>query len=286
LNCISKNNVNIINALYVSDLDGTLLNDKGYLSEYTSTILKQAMDAGLHFTIATGKSMYTIRDIIGSIHFTLPIITHDGTSLWLGGKHIRTITLKRDKLLRAVDVMLEVCASLLVFSIIDNEERIFWCTNYINNETKKYFLKRSNDPRFQESRNINEMLLGDILFITCLSDEITVKKLSHILNTNRIYNYIQRDNYIKDIFWLKVKNEDVNKYSASKYIMDMYGFKKLISFGDEVNDLLLLKNSDFSIAVGNANISVKRYANKVIDTNNNDGVAKYIAQLLSINKMK
>ena len=50
--------------IYISDLDGTLLNSKGELSDKTAEIINKLIKDGMHFTIATARSIYTASDFI------------------------------------------------------------------------------------------------------------------------------------------------------------------------------------------------------------------------------
>ena len=42
--------------LYVTDLDGTLLNQNASISPYSEQVIKKIIKQGIHFTIATGRS--------------------------------------------------------------------------------------------------------------------------------------------------------------------------------------------------------------------------------------
>ena len=58
---------------------------------------------------------------------------------------------------------------------------------------------------------------------------------------------------------------------------------EIIAFGDSENDISMLKTAGLGIAVGNADDCVKASANKVIDTNDNFGVAKFLREIYNIN---
>lgn len=60
--------------LYITDLDGTLLNSHAQLSVKTERVLKTLLDEGLHFTIATLRSIESIKPIFHNVPLQLPII--------------------------------------------------------------------------------------------------------------------------------------------------------------------------------------------------------------------
>ena len=56
--------------------------------------------------------------------------------------------------------------------------------------------------------------------------------------------------------------------------------EQVIAFGDSYNDLPMLQYAGCSVAMGNANEAVKRLAHHICDTNENDGVGKFLAAML------
>ncbi|MCU6713243.1 HAD family hydrolase, partial [Paenibacillus sp. J5C_2022] len=64
--------------LFVTDLDGTLLNDKQEIDVETIEILNQLIEKGLNFSIATARSIESVRELIKELHLKLPIILING----------------------------------------------------------------------------------------------------------------------------------------------------------------------------------------------------------------
>ena len=78
----------------------------------------------------------------------------------------------------------------------------------------------------------------------------------------------------------QIMNSEVSKWNTIKSLTEKLGIdtKNIIAFGDDYNDIDMIKNAGIGIAMGNAEENVKKVANFVTDTNMNDGVAKYIKQ--------
>lgn len=68
--------------LYVSDLDGTLLNDNQKLDEESLETLNSLIDRGMNFTIATARSIDSVRSIINGLNLRLPIILINGVFIF------------------------------------------------------------------------------------------------------------------------------------------------------------------------------------------------------------
>ena len=76
--------------IYISDLDGTLLRDDATLSEYSKNKLIELLEAGVNLTIASARSRYSTRPILGEIPFRLPVVEINGAlvSDYITGEHI------------------------------------------------------------------------------------------------------------------------------------------------------------------------------------------------------
>lgn len=64
--------------LYISDLDGTLLNDDGVISEYTRDNLNKMIENGVQFTVASARSIKSIQYLLSEINLKLPVIEFNG----------------------------------------------------------------------------------------------------------------------------------------------------------------------------------------------------------------
>ncbi|MCC8022825.1 MAG: HAD family hydrolase, partial [Clostridiales bacterium] len=64
--------------IYVTDLDGTLLNSRTQLSETARKLLRELIDKGMNFTYATARSRNSAKRLLGDLTITLPVIVHNG----------------------------------------------------------------------------------------------------------------------------------------------------------------------------------------------------------------
>ena len=68
--------------LFVSDLDGTLLNNSAEVSPESAILLNKSIESGINFTIATARTPATIVNILKDINIKLPIITMNGSAIY------------------------------------------------------------------------------------------------------------------------------------------------------------------------------------------------------------
>jgi len=81
--------------LYISDLDGTLLNNKPELSLFSRERLQALIADGLHFTVASARSVNSIRSLLGELKLTLPVISFNGAYIsdLASGEHYKNARL-------------------------------------------------------------------------------------------------------------------------------------------------------------------------------------------------
>ncbi len=66
--------------LYVTDLDGTLLNRQDRISEHSVRIIKDLVEAGMLFTYATARSLSSASVVAAGLPASIPVIVYNGAS--------------------------------------------------------------------------------------------------------------------------------------------------------------------------------------------------------------
>jgi HAD superfamily hydrolase (TIGR01484 family) len=76
--------------IFVSDMDGTLLQTAGRLSDYSRRELKELLTAGVRFTVASARAWAEMTPILGDLPLTLPVIAVNGAYLteFATGRHL------------------------------------------------------------------------------------------------------------------------------------------------------------------------------------------------------
>ena len=79
-------------------------------------------------------------------------------------------------------------------------------------------------------------------------------------------------------YYTEVSSKNVDKWYAIEEIMKLENIEQeeVMSFGDNNNDILMIKNAGLGIAMGNAQEPVKKAANYITLSNEEDGVAEAI----------
>ena len=84
--------------------------------------------------------------------------------------------------------------------------------------------------------------------------------------------------YAPHLWYMDVFSVESSKKLSLEWLRREYGFDKVVGFGDQDNDIPLFQACDVRVAVGNANDNIKSLADHICDTNQNDGVVRWMME--------
>lgn len=267
--------------LYISDLDGTLLNSNQAISKSSIKIINKLIDLGLKFTIATARSYEACKSVLKPLNLNIPVILNNGAFIYdvILGKNIvanyldkstayfilKYYKLKKiSPLVSAVDAMGN--KKIFYRGIFNRGQEIYINSRIRHNDTR---LTKVND--FLKLGNYNIINIFAIEGKGILDD--TYELFTKIIKAS--FHYTE-EIYAKGFFWLESMNYNSSKRLAAKYLKENLKADKLICFGDNLNDAPLFKFADEKYAVKNAYDQLKKLATGIIDSNDEDGVAKFL----------
>lgn len=268
--------------LYISDLDGTLLNNDAKLSTYTIASLNKLIERGLRFSAATARTPATVVPLLSRLHLDLPVVVMNGAAIYdlKTEKYITYNSIKESSVEKINKILEASNASVFSYTILNNHINAYY--NDLNNNVQRKFMNDRVGSPFKTFIKSKLPSNSNVLYFLLLEKETIVMDIyNKIRDIDGIYSVAYEDVYNKGFFNLEIYSDKSSKANAIKEIMVKYNFDKLISFGDNLNDLPMFEISDECYAVNNANNQLKSIATNVIDTNNNDGVVKYLEKLKS-----
>ena len=266
--------------LYVSDLDGTLLDQRAVLSSETVKGINELIDSGLKFTIATARDPSTVVDILKPLNLKLPIILSTGAyfyDLYNNKVSIRTAFGEVEKKY-IFKILQEQRARAFVYSMIDKDLCIFYQSPIT--ETEKNFVHRRNDSsyikfleykQYKELENTDMVLTFLLYFDVAEEAEQCAKRISEQEVNCYCYPYEYGKAYVVEVF-----PKQCTKGTAVKDLADKIGCKDIVSFGDGKNDVSMFQESRYSCAVANASSYIKQQASHVIESNVHNGVVDWL----------
>jgi HAD superfamily hydrolase (TIGR01484 family) len=233
--------------LIALDMDGTLLNEEGEVSEENRRAIEEAQAKGVHVVLSTGRSILSCRPFAESLKLSSYLVTVNGSEVW------------------------DSTGNLLERTILDGEHI-----------QKMWELKNTHNTRFwavTSDRIWREEFPEDVLSHEWLKfgfdvDEDDVRET--ILTELSKNGMLEITNSSPTN--IEVNAIGINKARALVTICNQLDITMddVIAMGDSLNDIAMIEQAGCGVAMGNAQPIVKEAADWVTGTNAEDGVAKAI----------
>ncbi len=280
----SFNQYTNIKTLYVSDLDGTLLNSKMRISENSLNIINALIDEGMIFTYATARSISSASIVAQGLSTKHPIIAYNGA--FIVEPDTRKILAKEDFSREQTEVVMKILGrnqiSPLVYSFVEGKERVSWIPSEENEGKRHYIDSRKGDKRLRPVESSEEIYAGEVFYFTCIGEKEELEPAYKVLKDNENYTCTFQPEIYREEYWLEIMPRKATKANAILKLKEILGCERIVSFGDAINDIPMFQISDECYAVENAVEELKKMAMEIIPSNNDDGVAKWLFENIKI----
>ena len=266
--------------LYLSDLDGTLLNSEAQLSDFAANTLNELIGAGLIFSYATARSLYTAQKITAALKIDFPVITYNGAFVvnHATGQILLSNYFSDSESAYIQTVLTQYQIYPLTYAHIDGIEKFSFFSERLNAGKQHLLDHRKGDLRRREVEFPEAAYEGNLFYFSCIGEESELAPVYSLLKTDpRFYCVFQRDIY-SGAQWLEILPAKATKANAALWLKQHLGCDRIVSFGDAKNDLPLFEISDECYAVENAAPELKQKATAVIASNHHDGVVKWLME--------
>ena len=259
--------------LIATDLDNTLLDREGLVPEETKNLIRKAVDRGVMFAISTGRSVKSSQGVAESIGAAYMAICYNGA---LVIDPVNNVTIYEDYL--AEDVVRGIVeyahAHDLYIQMYDEGTIV----------VEKLRLERHPDPdlRYADYREVGDFLEYPFfhtpkVLLACEPERVPKEQAGlEELFGEKVY-MAQSDAHL-----IEVVTEGVDKGIALEHLGGYLGLTKdeIIAFGDNTNDLPLLKAAETAVAVANAVPEVKEWSDYVASKERSEGFAEGLLHYL------
>ena len=271
--------------LYVSDLDGTLLDGNGQLPENSVQRINRLIDNGLNFTIATARNYDSAYPLLKGLNIKHPVILFNGvylTELHTGENIFFSDFISLDIIRKMVSIV-EI-HNVEPFIYTYGEEHFVYYKSVNNRGAQSYVDIISSDKRAQKVDEFifseNEQISG---FLLIDRSEVLGPVYAELnsLYADELNIYYARDVSNPEFHWLQSFHQKASKGRMLKQMTGYLGIplSNTVVFGDYLNDLDMFKVAGYSIAVENALPEVKSSAHLIISSNVDQGVIFYLESL-------
>lgn len=270
--------------LYVTDLDGTLLNSNDRISQYSIQTINGLVAQGMQFTYATARSLVSASVVAKGLSTTIPVIAYNGALIVnpATGEVISSLSFTKEEAQQIREVLQGNDANPLVYAYVDDVERVSYVAGRENEGIRRYLDVRKGDKRFRPLPNETCLYQGDIFYFTCIAEREELLGLYEIFKEDGRYRCTLQQELYRPEFFLEIMPKKASKAEAIKGLKEIWRCDRVVSFGDAINDIPMFEISDECYAVSNAAPELKELATGVIASNDEDGVAKWLSQFVQI----
>lgn len=270
--------------LYVTDLDGTLLQDDATLSPHARAELTRLLESGLNFTFATARSVVSARQILGDLPLRLPVVCANGAYLsdYHSGAHRRVQGLAKPLDRELLDLMRGRGFHPFA-STWDGKADGLYLAQLVNEAMRWYEQDRirSGDERLSYVADLHEILDQQVICFNVMAHWDPLAALEQELRDTfgeRVHMYFYENWYSPEWYWLSIYDQQATKANAIRLVLDDQGLtpEQLTVFGDQLNDLSMFGLAGTALAMDNAHPAVKAQATQVIGSNQADSVVRYL----------
>lgn len=280
------------------DLDGTMLNQYGVVTQKTKEAIERAQQMGIEVVIASGRPIDSIKTIAKEIKSEKYFISGNGAIIYdiANDEIIYENTLKKQKVLDII----KICEENSIYYNIYTEREILAKSLQYN---VLYYNKENLNKEEKDKTHINIM---DDIYNYILNRNEKILKITVCDNTQSIFNSIMRKlKEIDDIevlevshmsrkmirqgteevpieyFYTEISAKNVDKWNAIEVLKEKLKISKeeIIAIGDNMNDEKMIENAGLGIAMGQSTPHIKEIADKITESNFNDGVADILNSL-------
>ena len=267
--------------LYISDLDGTLLNGDSVVSPRSIQILNSLLQKGMRFTVATARTPATVIPLLQELDLDLPAVLMNGAVLYdiRRRRYIRANGFTDDSALQYIQQLEQRDLVPFVYRIDDNKLQVFH--KPLANDMQRAFKRQREHTPYKDFVLIDDyrtsLLDKPPLFILVIDlfDRLETAA-AEINRSGKCSLFCYRDIVDPRYGNLEIYPLGVSKAATAQQIIDQLNPWEVVAFGDNLNDLPLFGLADRRYAPENAMDEVKRQATAIIPDNNHDGVARFL----------
>ena len=282
--------------LIAMDIDGTLLNSYGEVSLKNKEAIELALKKNIEVVLTSGRMPKAILPIANEIKADKYIISGNGAAIYdvQNDKIIYNSYLTKKKVLEIIDICEK---NSMFYNVYTNDVILTKSLSYnilfYHNENKR----NPEDKKIKINivddiyKYVEEYGKEDFLKVTiCDNDKFVFRsimnKMKNIKNVDvlevahmsrKIIRHGSEEHEIA-YYYTEITNRNVNKWTALEMLLKKLKIEKeeLITIGDNVNDKEMIENAGLGIVTGNASPEMKKIANKIVSSNNENGVAEAI----------
>ena len=285
--------------LVTVDLDGTLLNSYGEVTENTKEKIKKTQEKGVEIMIASGRPIDSIKTIAEEINSKKYFIAGNGAIIYdiQKEKIIYEKYIPRQKIIEIAKICEENNISYNIYTEknIITQDLKYNVLYYYKENLKKDANKITsiikvdsileyvkNEPNIKCLKitvcDENQTIFKSIVRRLRAIENIDVMDVSHM--SRKVFKQGTEDIEI-GYFYTEISSTQVNKWQAIKYLLPILQIKpeEVIGIGDNINDKEMIENAGLGVCMGQSTPVIKKISDEITDSNTEEGVANVLEKI-------
>lgn len=272
--------------LYISDLDGTLLNSNKEITAFSAEIINRFIDLGGMFSVATARTAYGCEDILKDLKINIPIILMNGVCLYFlkERQYVSVESINQEKVLQIEKALVQYKAGGFMYTYEGSSLSIYYkdkedlkYTQYYSKKAIEYCKEIAKVDSFSAKAEGSK-----VIYFTVTGEKKAMERICNSVSKIPGINYAFYLNVYNELYCLEIFDEEGSKEKALIKLKRLLKAEDIIVFGDNYNDIGMIKLADESLAPENAVLDVKDLVTGIIGSNDDDGVACYLKNLYNL----
>lgn len=265
--------------LFATDLDGTLLTSDDKISPKNIQAMRDAVNAGVMVTLATGRMYSSAVQYARQIDIDVPLITYNGALIKATSGRVYNEKYIKQSVVKEI---VAYCAQKQWYLQVNSNDALYF----------PVYLERS--AAYEKSTEIKGETVGwqglgqkneNVAKMLLVTEDYGKKDGTEKIQEENEMLYELTQKFAGKVMLVKSKkglieivNPEVSKANALHILAGRFGFsiEDVMAIGDADNDLPMLEAAGKSVAMGNAAANIKAACDYVVGTNDDDGVAEAI----------
>ena len=268
--------------LFVSDLDGTLLNKSSQVSSKSREIINDLMKKGVKFTVATARTHATVIDLLEGLEINMSIAIMNGVGIYdlKNRKYLEIVDMDKQAVKEAITIFDQCHLEPMIYGICEDQLSVFY--RQLPNIAAQTFYHQRKDAKlktFKQVHSFEEVIQTNKIVNMLVFDRLEIieeayRRVQSIDGIRATYYRTREEGY----GYMELYSTNASKANGIKALMKYADFEKVIGFGDNLNDLPMFELADEAYAPENAVDEIKKVATGVIRHHDDDAIALYLQE--------
>ncbi len=263
-------------------MDGTLLTSRGTISPVTLAALDRARAHGLSLTLATGRRLATVQPQVEELGLTLPLILQSGAQIVDpgSGEALYSNPLPREQVAAVVRAAVEEGVQPILYE--DRAIAQHLLTGPVAHDSPAMGPYLAARPELVRRLSYDALAAVDGALQVAVIDNLPVaRRVAARLQVAHCRVLVSYSAGL-DAYFLEVFHETCSKGEALRHLTAMLDIPldAVVAVGDNYNDDEMLRAAGLGVAMSNAEPEILAIADKIVPSNDDDGIAALINELL------